>query len=72
METFVVTLRLRIESRQSLKGISERGWVVVVHYSILAEYRGVIGEAFEGVAQDCPAPERSHFIYTCKNTAHCS
>ena len=72
MDTFVVSLHLMIDSRQPSKGTSKRGWIVVVHYSILAEYRGVIGEAFEGVAQDCPAPERSHFIYTCKNTAHCS
>jgi hypothetical protein len=60
METFVVTLRLRIESRQSLKGISERGWVVVVHGSIIAVSRGAIIEAVQRLAQNFAPPHARH------------
>jgi len=44
VDTFVVSLRLMIDSRQPSKGTSERSWIVVLDYSILAEYRGVIVE----------------------------
>jgi len=43
--TIVVTLRFGVESRQPSKGTSERSWIVMVHNSIVNEYRGAIVEA---------------------------
>jgi hypothetical protein len=62
VDIFVVNLRLMIDTRQPSKGTSERSWIVVLHYSIIVEYRSVILEAVEGTAQGCQTPARSSFI----------
>jgi hypothetical protein len=38
--------------------MSERGWIVVVHGSNIAESRGAIMEAVQRAAKNFPPPER--------------